>query len=399
MSFRSSFCLLPLVVLAASASAGQLVAIDSNRTLYAIDATTGAKTQLSTVGSNVGTPSALTRNSATGTLYVSSSTNDALYTLNIATGGANFLGSFGTTSIVMHGLEWDSGQNKMWGASNGNLFQVNPTTGLANQLGTSGLTSFTNLGYVASTDLLYATNVFTDRLYSVDRNTGVMTSIGLLGSMTTPVANPSGLAYDADIGVMYMIDSTLDLLYRVNVLSGAATVIGSTGPGDLQGLVIVDSAPPPLTFCFGDGTGTPCPCGNVGSNGNGCPSSLFQNGANLILTGNASISVDTVTLLGSSMPNSSALYFQGTTQQNGGSGDLFGDGLRCAGGTIIRLGTKTNMSGVSQYPAAGDPKVSVRGMCTAGASRTYQSWYRNAAAFCTASTFNLTNGVATTWVP
>ena len=31
--------------------------------------------------------------------------------------------------------------------------------------------------------------------------------------------------------------------------------------------------------------------------------------------------------------------------------------------------------------------------------RTYQVWYRNAAAFCTPSTFNLTNGWETTWMP
>src|SRR5690606_19654939 len=102
---------------------------------------------------------------------------------------------------------------------------------------------------------------------------------------------------------------------------------------------------------------------------------------------------------GSGMPNSSALYFQGTSVLNGGSGVAFGDGLRCAGGSVIRLGTKNNTSGASQYPAAGDPSVSVRGLCTAGDFRVYQVWYRNAAAFCTASTFNLTNGVSLTWTP
>ncbi|MEY4775009.1 MAG: hypothetical protein RIT40_2044, partial [Planctomycetota bacterium] len=29
----------------------------------------------------------------------------------------------------------------------------------------------------------------------------------------------------------------------------------------------------------------------------------------------------------------------------------------------------------------------------------YQVWYRNAAAFCSAETFNLTNGVLATWSP
>jgi hypothetical protein len=30
-------------------------------------------------------------------------------------------------------------------------------------------------------------------------------------------------------------------------------------------------------------------------------------------------------------------------------------------------------------------------------TRTYQVWYRNAAAFCTISTFNLTNGIELSW--
>jgi hypothetical protein len=78
---------------------------------------------------------------------------------------------------------------------------------------------------------------------------------------------------------------------------------------------------------------------------------------------------------------------------------VFGDGLRCASGTVIRLKTVTNVGGASQYPEAGDPSVSVRGLVTAPSIRTYQCWYRNAAAFCTASTFNLSNGVQVQWTP
>jgi hypothetical protein len=93
------------------------------------------------------------------------------------------------------------------------------------------------------------------------------------------------------------------------------------------------------------------------------------------------------------MPNSSCLYFQGTTQ----IGIPFGDGLRCAGGTVTRLGTKTNVGGASQFPAGGDPAVHVKGGVSVAGTRTYQIWYRNAAAFCTPSTFNLTNGVLVPW--
>jgi hypothetical protein len=73
--------------------------------------------------------------------------------------------------------------------------------------------------------------------------------------------------------------------------------------------------------------------------------------------------------------------------------------LRCAGGSVIRLKTKTNVAGASSYPGAGDPAVSVKGQITSPGTRTYQVWYRNAAAFCTPSTFNLTNGLEIAWAP
>jgi hypothetical protein len=158
-------------------------------------------------------------------------------------------------------------------------------------------------------------------------------------------------------------------------------------------------ATPITPFCFGDGSGTACPCGNAGSAGNGCASSIFAGGAHLAGSGTASIGADTFVLAGSDMPNSSALYFQGTSQQAGGAGALFGDGLRCAGGSIIRLSTKSNVAGTSSYPETGDQVISIRGVNVAGNLRTYQCWYRNAAAFCTTSTFNLSNGVETTWIP
>jgi hypothetical protein len=168
--------------------------------------------------------------------------------------------------------------------------------------------------------------------------------------------------------------------------------------GGVDAAVLLDlNGSPPQGFCFGDGTGTPCPCGNAGATGNGCASSVNASGANLAASGSSSLTFDTLVLSGTGMPDSSALYFQGTSRASGGNGALFGDGLRCAAGSIVRLKTIVNASGASQYPEAGDPDVSLRGMITAPGTRTYQVWYRNAAAFCTASTFNLSNGVLVTW--
>jgi hypothetical protein len=158
------------------------------------------------------------------------------------------------------------------------------------------------------------------------------------------------------------------------------------------------AASPGVGYCPGDGSGTACPCGNSSpaGQGRGCLSSLGTGGL-LGATGTASVSADTVALQGSGMPDSSALYFQGTAKQNGGAGAVFGDGLRCVGGTIVRLGLKTNSGGASQYPVGADPHVSVKGGVSAGNTREYQVWYRNAASFCTPSTFNLTNGFEIAW--
>ena len=154
------------------------------------------------------------------------------------------------------------------------------------------------------------------------------------------------------------------------------------------------------TYCFGDGSGTPCPCGNSGASGRGCANSIDATGARVIAVGRASVANDSLSLRGYGMPNSSALYFQGTTQAGGTAGTVFGDGLRCVAGSVIRLGTKTNASNTSRYPEPGDPSVSVRGVIPgAGGTRHYQIWYRNAAAYCTADTFNLTNGVSVAWTP
>src|SRR5205823_4814968 len=103
---------------------------------------------------------------------------------------------------------------------------------------------------------------------------------------------------------------------------------------------------------------------------------------------------------GTNLPNAPGLYFQGSAQQNGGLGSVFGDGLRCAGGSIIRLGTKTASGGTSHYPDTGHASVSVRGLIPAsGGTFAYQAWYRNSAGFCTSATFNLTNGWSATWTP
>jgi hypothetical protein len=150
--------------------------------------------------------------------------------------------------------------------------------------------------------------------------------------------------------------------------------------------------------CLGDGSGTACPCGNSSLPGtaSGCVNSLGA-GGKLVCTGTPSLMSDMLSLVGTQMTNSSALYFQGTSPVNGGLGSVFGDGLRCAGGSIVRLATRQNVSGASGYPAPGEPSISQRGQVAVPGSRLYQVWYRNPAPFCTSGTFNLTNSWVVEW--
>lgn len=185
---------------------------------------------------------------------------------------------------------------------------------------------------------------------------------------------------------------TLWTTYEWTVLNGGNSI-------DITPITIsVQPASTGTLFCFGDGSGTACPCGNASAAGEeaGCMHSLGSSGR-LAASGIASLSGDTLVLRGEHMTDGTASYFQGTTRQSAGAGSVFGDGLRCAGGSVVRLRTVANVAGASHFPAAGDPTISVRGMVGSPGTRTYQVWFRNAASFCTPATFNLTNGVEIVW--
>jgi trimeric autotransporter adhesin len=158
-------------------------------------------------------------------------------------------------------------------------------------------------------------------------------------------------------------------------------------------------------YCFGDGTGAFCPCVcQTSSLGTGCRNSSGD-GARISGSGLAQVSSDSVVLHGQGMPTTgpTALFFQGTAQVGvAGRGVFFGDGLRCAGGTVVRLGAKTATGGVADFGAGigTDPNVSVAGSVpSGGATRHYQIYYRNSVSFCTAATWNMSNALTIVWIP
>ncbi len=156
-------------------------------------------------------------------------------------------------------------------------------------------------------------------------------------------------------------------------------------------------------YCFGDGSGTACPCSNLSlpAAKSGCTNSLGLGGK---LTGNgqAQISGDTMVLTATQLPpNISMLFFQGSSPNNLGHGTAAFDGLVCAGGSpLIRLAGKlSDAGGSASYPQLGDLALSVKGAIPpAGGVRYYQVWYRNFTGPCGTHS-NFTNGWMLLWVP
>jgi len=203
------------------------------------------------------------------------------------------------------------------------------------------------------------------------------------------VYQPSGIATYAGSGT---VSVTLGPTYQQGPGIPPSIASSQSIAADATITVRYTYDPLPTSICGASGLGS-CPCGS--GTGAGCPNSVNPAGATLASSGSASLANDTLLLSGAGMTNSNALYFQGTSFQY--AGVLYGDGLLCVSGSFIRLGTKTNSAGASQYPAAGDLPVSVRGGVTAPGTRYYQVMYRDNGAYCTSATYNTTNGRAIGW--
>lgn len=152
-------------------------------------------------------------------------------------------------------------------------------------------------------------------------------------------------------------------------------------------------------YCFADGAATHCPCANSVNPAGGCPNSISASGASLIGVGSSSLSSDSLLLFASGMPNSLSVFLQGTSRANGGQGFVFGDGLRCIDGQVMRLAPEIVAASSSHYPSATDLPISVRGGVSTPGTRTYQVWYRDPTSFCAGARFNLTNALSVTWGP
>jgi hypothetical protein len=148
-------------------------------------------------------------------------------------------------------------------------------------------------------------------------------------------------------------------------------------------------------YCLGDGSQAPCPCGNqVALNVVAGCTNAAGSGGTLLADGSAQLGHDTLVLRATGLENRPMLFFQGTTRES----VLFGDGMRCAGGSIVRIAVKWSSNGLCVYPEGSEAALSVQGSVSGPGVRTYQSWYRDPSiGFCTPALFNTTNAVEIEW--
>ena len=152
-----------------------------------------------------------------------------------------------------------------------------------------------------------------------------------------------------------------------------------------------------------------CPCSNPpATSASGCDNSSATGGAVLSASGVAYLSVDSLVFT-TSGENASALstLFQGTSAAQ--PGIVFGQGVRCVAGPLVRLYTKDASGGAVMVPdlAAGDPTVSSRSRSLGidvrpGSPYDYFVAYRDPVVLggCPPqSTFNTTQAAQISWWP
>jgi Tol biopolymer transport system component len=185
--------------------------------------------------------------------------------------------------------------------------------------------------------------------------------------------------------------------YASNLVAGDTNVAVDVFARDL-------GAPPPLAMCAGDGSQATCPCANDGARARGCENSGATGGARLEAVGSSSLAADTLVLTSSGELSSVlSIFLQGDAAIAPAS---FGDGLRCVAGSLKRLYARNAVAGSVSAPLSGDLSISARSaalgdVLVAGATRTYQTYYRDPQlAFCASpqgESWNISSGISVVW--
>ena len=161
------------------------------------------------------------------------------------------------------------------------------------------------------------------------------------------------------------------------------------------------SGEPGAAYCPGDGIAphVACPCGNNNdASMSGCDwmTSGGAAGGALTATGSASMAANDTYLVATNIENNFGIFFGANNQVNSGNGNPLNDGLRCAGGGLVRLIPPTMASGNQATTPL--PVQTLDIGAAPGVTRRYQYWFRTPSGPC-GQMANLTNGYEIVWMP
>jgi DNA-binding beta-propeller fold protein YncE len=247
-------CTVSLMIASVKPADAMLVTVDAEQTLYSIDRETAAVTRIGHMEADEADIFAgLAYDSTHDILYATTTGTNRLYSIDYTTGKATLIGDLGAS--LMHGLAYDPCTVRLlgtFGQSKGDgLYSIDVSTGAATLIGRTGffnedhLNTVQGLAVHPKTHVLYgivAGPAFNwSALIEIDMETAQGTWIGRQSS------HISGLAFDAQTNLLYGIDNWTSKLYTIDLRTGAATLVGSTGLGNPLGLEDVVTIPEPAT--------------------------------------------------------------------------------------------------------------------------------------------------------
>jgi len=210
--------------------------------LYSIDTATGAATLVG--AGQTGTDSVtigLTESDDPNVLWGSTWEDFAI--INADGSNANVL----ATDFSAEALGYDSGSDTLYGGINGEFFTVDPITGLRTGDLADPPIDLEALAADGATGLVYGLDGGDDsQLYFYDPGSLSWNTVGDTGlTWQAP-----GLAFDPNNGWLYALNADDENVYRLDIATAEATLVGNLGLGDFEGGglgFIAGDCPPPTT--------------------------------------------------------------------------------------------------------------------------------------------------------
>lgn len=233
-----------VVLFSGTAHAGSLYSVNdfgSGNQLLKIDPVTLAVTPVGNLGVG-GDFGDLAYDQASNTMYWvdGRGARDSLYTINLSTGAASYIGTHGVGD--MFSLGWD-GTNLYAQSTNQSVYTLNTTTGAATAIGNNSV-------YPGGYDFNTANNTLVSieagggGIYSIDRTNGSATFLGGNGSV-----NDSDIAYDDDRKAYWVIDWSGNL-FKYDSTTFVRTTELSSGLGVSSSIEYVGAVPEPETYAM-----------------------------------------------------------------------------------------------------------------------------------------------------